>query len=88
MPATWIPNEQASYFLKNGLTLASFIIYFRSFQTNIITIFGTDKCNKCPSSMQGQDSNPRPKNLKTFLGQPFLNVEAFKTYDEFLMLFV
>ena len=38
--------------------------------------------------MQGQDSNPRPKNLKTFLGQPFLNVEAFKTYDEFLMLFV
>ena len=33
-------------FYKNGPTPASFIVYFRSFQTNIITIFTTNICEK------------------------------------------
>ena len=36
-------------FFKNGPTLASFIVYFRSIQTNN-TIFTTNICEKCPSS--------------------------------------
>ena len=48
-----------SCFLK-GLTPASFIVYFRSFQTTIITIFTTNICEKCPSSIWCGDSNPRP----------------------------
>ena len=35
-------------------------VYFRSFQTNIITIFTTNICEKCPSSIQCRDLNPRP----------------------------
>ena len=31
---------------KNGSTLASFIVYFQSFQTNIITIFTTNVFEK------------------------------------------
>ena len=39
-----------------------FFLYFWSFQTNIITIFTTDQCEKmsCPSSIWRRDSNPRP----------------------------
>ena len=37
-----------------------FFIYFSSFQTNLITIFTTNKCEKCPSSIRCWDSNPRP----------------------------
>ena len=36
-----------------------FFVYFWSFQTNI-TIFATNQCEKCPSSIQCQDSNPQP----------------------------
>ena len=46
------------FFFKNGPTPASFIIYFRSFQSNIISIFTTNICEKCPSSTWCQDSNP------------------------------
>ena len=46
-------------FFKNGPTLASFC-FFRSFQTNIITIFTANMCEKCPSNIQCWDSNPRP----------------------------
>ena len=37
-------------------------VYFWSFQTNSITIFTTDQCEKmsCPSSIQHWDSNPQP----------------------------
>ena len=35
-----------SFFFKNGPNPASFIIYFWSFQTNIITIFTTNICEK------------------------------------------
>ena len=41
-------------------TPAYFIIYFQSFQTNIITIFTTNIFEKCPSSIRCQDSNPQP----------------------------
>ena len=37
-----------------------FFVYIRSFQTNIITIFTSNKCEKCPSNIQCRDSNPRP----------------------------
>ena len=37
---------QRQFLLKNGPTPASFIIYFWSFQTNIITIFTTNICEK------------------------------------------
>ena len=37
-----------------------FFVYFWSFQTNIITIFTTNICEKCPSSILCRDSNPRP----------------------------
>ena len=47
-------------FLKNGPTPASFIIYFQSFQTNIITILTTIICEKITSSIRCWDSNPRP----------------------------
>ena len=43
----------------NGPTPASFIVYFWSFQTNI-TIFTTNICEKCPSSMWCWYSNPHP----------------------------
>ena len=36
----------ASKLFKNGPTLATFIVYFWSFQTNIITIFTTNVCEK------------------------------------------
>ena len=44
----------------DGPIPASFIIYFRSFQTNIIIIFTTIQCEKCPSSIRCWDSNPWP----------------------------
>ena len=53
-------NFKFYLFLKNGPTPASFIVYFRSFQTNIITNFTTNKCEKCPPSTRCWDSNPRP----------------------------
>ena len=34
------------FFKKDGPTPASFIVYFRSFQTNIIAIFTTNVCEK------------------------------------------
>ena len=36
-----------------------FFVYFRSFQTST-TIFTTNQCEKCPSSIWGWDSNPQP----------------------------
>ena len=44
----------------NGPTMASFIIYFWSFQTNIITILTTNICEKYPSSIQCMDLNLWP----------------------------
>ena len=37
-------------------------VYLWYFQTNIVTIFTTNKCVKmsCPSSIQSWNSNPRP----------------------------
>ena len=46
--------------LKNWATPTSFIVYFWSFQINIVTIFTTNICEKCPSSIWCRDSNPRP----------------------------
>ena len=43
-----------------------FFVYLRSFQTNIITIYATNICEKCPSSIQCQDSNPRLHNMSLF----------------------
>ena len=46
------------YFLKNGPTPASFCL-FSSFKTNI-TIFTTNKYEKCPTRIRCWDSNPQP----------------------------
>ena len=37
-----------------------FYCLFQSFQTNIITIFSTNMCEKCPLSIRCRDSNPQP----------------------------
>ena len=46
-------------FYNNGPCPTSFRL-FSSFQTNIIAIFTTNKCEKFPSSKQCWDSNPQP----------------------------
>ena len=55
------------YFLfkKNWPTPASFIIYLLYFQTSIIPIFTTNTWEKCPSSIQCRDLNPRPSEHDT-----------------------
>ena len=54
-------NEHQKVFLKkNRSTPVSFIIYFWSFQTNTITIFTNNLCEKCPSSIWCWDLNPQP----------------------------
>ena len=53
IPIDW-PEEQTEvnvwtrlyYYYKNRPTPASFLVYFWSFQTNIITIFTTNICEK------------------------------------------
>ena len=44
-------NFDVWVFLKNGPTPASFIVYFRSFQTYMIKIFTTKICVKCQTSI-------------------------------------
>ena len=51
-------------FLKKWANPGLFFVYFRSFQTNI-TIFTTNICEKCPSSIWCRDSNPRPLEHKS-----------------------
>ena len=48
-----------SFFFKKMANPSLFFIYFRSFQTNF-TIFTTNKCEKCPSSIWHRVSNTRP----------------------------
>ena len=40
-----------------------FFIYFQSFQSNI-TIFTTNQCEKCPSSIGHRDSNSQPSDYE------------------------
>ena len=55
------PKGLPSFFKKNEPTPTSFIVHFRSFQGNIITIFTTKNiCEKCPFCKQCRGSNPRP----------------------------
>ena len=58
--ATMVLLSELCFSFLNGPTPASFIVYFRSFQTNIITIFTTNYMKKCPFSIWRRDSNPRP----------------------------
>ena len=44
-------------FLQKWAITGLFFVYFRVFKQ---TIFTTNKCEKCPSSIQCWDSNPRP----------------------------
>ena len=62
----------------NGPTLASFSFIFGLFQSNN-TFFTTNKCEKCPSSIRRQDTNPRPLEhawspITTRPGLPVLNL--------------
>ena len=54
-----------SYFMSYPFNPGLFFVYFRSFQTNIITIFTTNICEKCPSSIWCRDSNPRPSERES-----------------------
>ena len=55
-----VQNLVISSFFKKWANPGLFLVYFRSFQTNIITIFRKNNCEKCPSSIRCLDSNPRP----------------------------
>ena len=52
----------AKFFFKNGPSPASFIVYFRPFQTNN---FYNNICEKCPSSIRCLDWNPRPLGIES-----------------------
>ena len=71
-------------FFKNGPTPASLIIYFQSFQTNTITIFTTNICEKCPSSIWCQDSNPQPLEHESppITTRPGLPPSTWKMFEE------
>ena len=47
-------------FKKKWAKPGLFIVYFWSFQTNIVTNFTTNICEKCPSSLRCWDLNPWP----------------------------
>ena len=71
----WQPPIRHNFFLKNGLTPASISLMFGLFQTNN-TIFTTNKCKKCPSSLLCRDLNPQPLEqqpspITTRQGLPF-----------------
>ena len=57
--ATPLPHFSQSLIL-NGLSAAYFCL-FLSFQANN-AFFTTNKCEKCPSSIQYWDSNPQPSS--------------------------
>ena len=48
------------FFLKNGASLASYIVYFWSFQTNITIFLQQYNVKNFPSSIRCRDSNPQP----------------------------
>ena len=54
-------------FYKNGPTPASFIVYFRSFQTTLLQILQQINVKKCPSSIWCRDSNPQPLEHESIL---------------------
>ena len=55
-----LPHEAVkTFWAKNGPTPTSSIVYFWSFQTNIIIIITINICEKCPSSIQFQYLNPQ-----------------------------
>ena len=72
-------------FLKKRANTDLFFVYFRSFQTNIITIFTTNICENCPSSIVWcRDSNPLPSEheslpITTRLGQFKVFSFSFRT---------
>ena len=53
-------------FFKKWANPGLFFVYFQSFQTNMITIFTTDQCEKmsCPSSIWRRDSNTQPSECQ------------------------
>ena len=52
-------------YFKKWANPGLFFIYFWSFQTNIITIFTTNKCEKCPSSIRCWELNHRPSERES-----------------------
>ena len=52
------------FFLKMDQPVL-FFVYFRSFQTNIITILTTNMCEKCPSSIWCRDLNLQPSERES-----------------------
>ena len=56
----WRLRRFVHFNFLNRPTPASFIVYFRSFQTNIITIFTATISEKCLSSIRCRYTNPQP----------------------------
>ena len=52
--------EEGEFFLKKWANPGLFLIYFRSFQTNIITIFTTNICQKESIQYQVPGFEPTP----------------------------
>ena len=68
----------------NGLTPASFCVYFRSFQTNNTIFQQQINVKICPSSIRHWDSNPRPFEENCFYFAFFKkNVCAWNTFWAF-----
>ena len=65
-PCTFVKIQQCFvHSLKMGHSRPLFRLFSMFFQTNIITIFRTNQFEKCPSSIQCWDSNPRPLKHKS-----------------------
>ena len=62
IPMACVMNQ---LFLKKWANPGLFFVYFRFFQTNIVTVFTTNKCEKCPSSIRCRDSNSQPSDYKS-----------------------
>ena len=78
----WTATNHLNWFFLNGPTPFSFFVYFQSFQTNINTIFTTNQCEKCPSSIQYWDSNPRPLEHES---SPITTRPGLRPWIEFLL---
>ena len=92
---TYLPNCQTNLVIvhrhsfQKWANLSLFYGLFWSFQTNSITFFTTNRCEKCPSSIQCWDSNPQPSEHESApipLDQGFRPKPLF-VWEEFLSNF-
>ena len=70
-------------YFKKWANPGLFFIYFWSFQTNIITIFTTNKCEKCPSSIRCWELNPWTSERESL---PITNRPGFTPKTHLILL--